>query len=249
MLTVVQCPDPVAALARAVTDAEGYVEPSHHSLDVHVVLPDSGKWSVPELKAVGSEHLSTSPVGERKAVVLAQFDDVNPVAADVLLKKLEEPIPGVSTWLVTSSAQKIPVTLQSRADNVINADPRPQEEIIAAAGENPSPEWLVALASSVALWEVANVPSVSQVFTEKHLRDSQALAGWEAAVAIEESLKSAMKSKLPSGYIKQACLTWLNIRLTVATQHFPDRIPAILEAAEMLKVNINPKQALTYACM
>lgn len=249
MFTVIECLDPIAGLAHATALAQEHVPEAYREIDLHVLLPESGKWSVSELKRIGTEHLATVPVGETKAVVLGQFDDVSAVASDVLLKKLEEPLPGVSVWLSTLSRKHVSTTLQSRTNAITQAKPRTAQEIAAAAGENTDPAWLAVLRSSVPLWEVASDPAVAQVFAEDFLKNPDARIGFMAASTIEDSLKSQMKSKLPSGYVKQACRTWLARRLTAATTAFPHQIPAILQADEMLKVNINPKQALTFAAI
>lgn len=249
MFTVVESPDPIAGLAEASRLAAEHVPANYHEMDVHILLPESGKWTVGELKGVGVDHLATMPVGETKAVVLGQFDDVSAVASDVLLKKLEEPIPGVSVWLSTRSRKHVSTTLQSRANAIVTASPRTEEEILQGAGENNDPAWLAVLRTSVPLWEVADSSAVAEVFSNDFLKNPEPQTGFTAASVIESELKSKMKTKLPPGYVKQACRTWLSRRLTAAALYFPHQIPAILEAEEMVQVNINPKQALIYACI
>src|SRR5690606_7707449 len=70
--------------------------------------------TVDEVRKLGSFLHLSAPDGGRRAVIVDPADEMNPQAANALLKMLEEPPPGVTFLLVSHAPSRLLPTIRSR---------------------------------------------------------------------------------------------------------------------------------------
>ena len=75
---------------------------------------DSSIIAIEQARNFFDEALYRPTNGPRKVMVLVQADRMNPQAQNALLKTFEEPVPGVSLFLLTDQPQKLLATVRSR---------------------------------------------------------------------------------------------------------------------------------------
>ena len=85
----------------------------------------SGQIRVDRIRAVRTEAQQTSLSGSRRVVILYDAQDLNPAAANALLKILEEPPEGVCFLLTAESAASVLPTVRSRCQCVRLLAPAP----------------------------------------------------------------------------------------------------------------------------
>ncbi len=89
---------------------------------------DKGKAiKVDEIRQLSARFTLTSQFGGYKVVVIADAHDMNINAANSLLKTLEEPASDSVLILVSSSPQKLPITVRSRCQLINFTIPEPQQ--------------------------------------------------------------------------------------------------------------------------
>lgn len=88
--------------------------------DLHVCAPEEDKSSISieQVRAIGQFLELKSHYGGRKIVMLAPAEQMNPNAANSLLKTLEEPPPGAHLLLVSSRPAALPATVRSRCQRL-----------------------------------------------------------------------------------------------------------------------------------
>ena len=87
----------------------------------------SGQIPVGRIRAVRTEAQQTSLSGSHRVVILYNVQDLNPAAANALLKILEEPPEGVCFLLTAESAASVLPTVRSRCQCVRLLAPAPAE--------------------------------------------------------------------------------------------------------------------------
>ena len=85
----------------------------------------SGQIRVDRIREVRTEAQQTSLSGSRRVVILYNAQDMNPAAANALLKILEEPPEGVCFLLTAESAASVLPTVRSRCQSVRLLAPAP----------------------------------------------------------------------------------------------------------------------------
>jgi hypothetical protein len=114
-------------------------DPADPLLDVHPAVPDTGTWTVAEVEEKIIRPARTRPL-VRGHVVVADAHAMAPIAADRLLKTLEEPRTDVVFWLVTPDAADLRPTIAARAVRHAHVRPVPAADRVAAvhaAGADP----------------------------------------------------------------------------------------------------------------
>src|SRR5690606_14371679 len=89
-------------------------QPADPLLDVHPAFPDAGTWTVAEVEEKVIRPARITPL-VRGHVVVADAHAMAPIAADRLLKALEEPRTDVVFWLVVPDPAAVPATVAARA--------------------------------------------------------------------------------------------------------------------------------------
>lgn len=144
--------------------------------------------SVKEIRKLKEELALSAADGGRRAVILDAADEMNPQAANALLKLLEEPPARVTLLLIAHQPAKLLPTIRSRCRELRlrPLDPQSLSDALTAAGAEIAPEDRVALA------ELAG-GSVGEAF---RLTAQAALQKYRALVAILSGLPRMDRAKM-----------------------------------------------------
>lgn len=123
-------------LVVATTLARAWVpDPAARDVDVVVAIPD-GRWSIDQLRESVFEELHTIPLS-RRVVVIDRVDEIDDIAADTLLKVIEEPRDVTVFLLLSASATALKATIRGRVSTTVTlapASPTAREKLLADAG-------------------------------------------------------------------------------------------------------------------
>lgn len=159
-LLVVTCPDTglghSAAAAVALADAtsvwsyrEGADAPSGVHPDVHLAQPAGPSWTVAEVEDRILRPARLTPV-HRGHVVVADAHRMAGIAADRVLKAVEEPRGDVLFWFVAPAESALGATLRGRAARVLSVEPLPLEQrlpaLVLAGADEPTAKEIAELA-------------------------------------------------------------------------------------------------------
>lgn len=136
-LILVEAPDTAlgfevaATVARADAAGPAGSATADPDLDVHLAAPTAARWAVAEVEDLILRPARTKPL-RRGHVVVADAHAMTGLAADRLLKALEEPRTDVLFWFVVPDASQVRPTLASRAARLVKVRPTPEDGRVAA---------------------------------------------------------------------------------------------------------------------
>jgi hypothetical protein len=130
-LIIYSCPDTGLAAAAAGAVAAAHTHPEYRSFDIHLASPSGARWTVSDLEDRILHPASLRPYG-RTHIIVDDADQMAPAAFDRLLKAVEEPGSDVLYWFCVSNADRLPITIQGRAGQMLTLHRTPAALLLPA---------------------------------------------------------------------------------------------------------------------
>ncbi len=176
--------------------------------DLYFLRPgdDSPQIRIDDVRVLSAELALTSHAGGHRVAIIAPADAMNVMAANALLKTLEEPPPGAVLLLVSSRPARLPATVRSRCLRLVVGAP-PKQDTLA---------WLEALRPGdyrAAVHVLGNAPLTIAACEPDHVGEvwAETGAGMDALLA-RQSAGGELAERWARGdlSLRLACLeTWL----------------------------------------
>lgn len=211
--------------------------------------------SVKEIRKLKEELSLSAADGGRRAVILDAADEMNPQAANALLKLLEEPPARVTLLLVAHQPAKLLPTIRSRCRELRlrPLDPAALADALTAAGADIAPEDRVALAE-LACGSVGEAFRLTaQAALQKYRALVAILAGWPRMdrakmIAFAETAGTRAGPEAFETAVTLIDLLLARLARAGATGHPPvEAAPG--EAAALMRLSPDPWAARVWAAL
>jgi len=208
---MVLCPSRDQAPCEHCSSCRRAAQGQHPDLMMVHPLESSTQIRIEQVRELGQELSLTAHQGGYKVAILSPADTMNRIAANALLKTLEEPPHGSLLVLVATQPSRLPPTILSRCQRVRVRAPQPSEAIAWLEATRGPGEWgrvLSVIGTAPMLAATADPTQVTEVAAEVRRGLEEAVAGESDPVATAERWA---RSELP---LRLTCVeNWLTDRI------------------------------------
>lgn len=220
-LLVVQAPGDLGI--RASTELAINLTPlPYQGIDIRIARLENERWSLADLEQQVIAPSQLTPA-HRCIVVVEDADLMDRAAADRLLKVVEEPVNGCLFIFSTTDAERLPVTIRSRATTVLKLDIASSGERVAAlvAQGVEKPRAVLCVERCGDMWDLTLLSSrdddsfaASAVFDTSVFQENAFTSGAEVTLALEKvgQLSTSKKNEVAArAATRRACTRLLDV--------------------------------------